>query len=105
MIRSVRESVNESMPKVESCRCDPASCPHRARVLARLADVDLLWRIDNVAIARDHAEARVSANMALEIGVGVSETGLVFVDANGPARLPDWFRARLESWLLPNRPA
>jgi acyl-CoA thioesterase FadM len=105
MIRSVRESVNETMPKVESYRCDPASYPHKVRVLARFADVDPLWHINNVAIAQYYEEARVSANMALGIGVGVSETGLVFAGANGPARLPDWFRARLESWLLPNRPA
>jgi hypothetical protein len=32
--------------------------------------------------------------------VSVSDAVMVFADANGPARLPDKYRRRLEEWQL-----
>ena len=37
--------------------------------------------------------------------VSVSDAVLVYADANGPARLPDEYRRRLEGWLMPAQPA
>lgn len=144
------------MTKVASNRLDPAHYPLKVRILARYADVDPLWHINNVAIAQYYEEARVSANTqmldgdripmptgeriliahqsidylheasypgALEVGVGVLRIGnssyqfgmgmfqnglcvsvsdavMVFADRNGPARLPDKYRRRLEQWQL-----
>ena len=36
--------------------------------------------------------------------VSVSDAVLVYADANGPARLPDAYRRRLEDWLMPATP-
>ncbi len=144
------------MPKVAPRRLDPGHYPFKVKILARYADVDPLWHINNVAIAQYYEEARVSAATAmlggeriptasgdriliahqsidylregsypgtLEIGVGVLRIGhssytfgmgmfqdgqcvsvsdavMVFADARGPARIPDRYRGRLESWLL-----
>jgi hypothetical protein len=33
--------------------------------------------------------------------VSISDAVLVYADANGPARLPDAYRRRLEGWLMP----
>jgi acyl-CoA thioester hydrolase len=142
--------------KVAAERVEPGRYPLKVRILARYADVDPLWHINNVAIAQYYEEARVSASMAmmdgqriptqdgeriliahqsidylreanypgtLEIGIGVLRVGnssytygmamfqdgacvsvsdavLVYADANGPARVPDQYRRRLESWLM-----
>ena len=143
--------------KVTAERLEPGRYPLKVRILARYADVDPLWHINNVAIAQYYEEARVSASMSmmdgqriptgdgeriliahqsidylreasypgtLEIGIGVLRIGnssytygmamfqdgacvstsdavLVYADANGPARLPDAYRRRLEGWLMP----
>ena len=142
--------------KVAAERTEAGRYPLKVRILARYADVDPLWHINNVAIAQYYEEARVNASMrmmdgqrvptgdgeriliahqsidylreasypgTLEIGVGVLRIGhssytygmamfqdsacvsvsdavLVYADASGPARLPDEYRRRLESWLL-----
>lgn len=148
--------------KVAAERVEPGRYPLKVRILARYADVDPLWHINNVAIAQYYEEARVSASMTmmdgrriptdaggeriliahqaidylreasypgtLEIGIGVlrvgnssytygmamfqdgacvsvSEAVLVYADANGPARLPNEYRQRLEGWLMPAAPA
>jgi acyl-CoA thioester hydrolase len=147
--------------KVAAERVEPGRYPLKVRILARYADVDPLWHINNVAIAQYYEEARVSASMrmmdgqriptgdgeriliahqsidylreasypgTLEIGIGVLRIGnssytygmgmfqdgacvsvsdavLVYADANGPVRLPDEYRRRLESWLMPVQPA
>jgi acyl-CoA thioester hydrolase len=144
------------MAKVAPFRLDPASYPRKVRILARYADVDPLWHINNVAIAQYYEEARVSAGTAmlgdvriptpageriliahqsidylreasypgtLEVGIGVLRIGnasytfamgmfqdgacvsvsdavMVFAGANGPARIPDHYRQRLEGWQL-----
>jgi acyl-CoA thioester hydrolase len=144
------------MTKVAPHRLDPAHYALKVPILARYADVDPLWHINNVAIAQYYEEARVAANTemlageripmptgeriliaqqsidylheasypgALEVGVGVLRIGnssyafgmgmfqaglcvsvsdavMVFADADGPARLPDRFRRRLEEWQL-----
>ena len=143
--------------KVAAERVEPGRYPLKVRILARYADVDPLWHINNVAIAQYYEEARVSASMTmmdgrriptgdgeriliarqsidylreasypgtLEIGIGVLRIGnssytygmamfqdgacvsisdavLVYADANGPVRLPDAYRRRLEGWLMP----
>jgi len=147
--------------KVAAERVEPGRYPLKVRILARYADVDPLWHINNVAIAQYYEEARVSASMrmmdgqripthdgeriliahqsidylreasypgTLEIGIGVLRIGnssytygmamfqegacvsvsdavLVYADSNGPARLPDHYRRRLEGWLMPAQPA
>jgi len=146
--------------KVAAERVESGGYPLKVRILARYADVDPLWHINNVAIAQYYEEARVSASMkmmdgqripsdageriliahqsidylreasypgTLEIGIGVLRVGnssytygmamfqdgacvsvsdavLVYADANGPTRLPDEYRRRLESWLMPATP-
>ena len=143
--------------KPDPRRLEPAAYPLKVRILARYADVDPLWHINNVAMAQYYEEARVSATMsvmggeriptstggrilivhqsidylreasypgALEVGIGVlhvgnsslrygmamfqdgacvslSEAVLVYATASGPTRLPDEYRRRLESWLMP----
>jgi acyl-CoA thioester hydrolase len=42
-------------------RLDPATYPVAVEILARFADIDPLWHINNVAIAQYFEEARVSA--------------------------------------------
>jgi acyl-CoA thioester hydrolase len=146
--------------KVAAERIEPGRYPLKVLILARYADVDPLWHINNVAIAQYYEEARVSASMTmmegrriptsdderiliahqsidylreasypgtLEIGIGVLRIGnssysygmamfqdgacvsvsdavLVYADTNGPARLPDAYRRRLEGWLMPATP-
>ena len=143
--------------KSDPHRLEPAAYPLKVRILARYADVDPLWHINNVAMAQYYEEARVSATMsvmggeriptstggrilivhqsidylreasypgALEVGIGVlhvgnsslrygmamfqdgvcvslSEAVLVYATASGPTRLPDEYRQRLVSWLMP----
>jgi acyl-CoA thioester hydrolase len=49
--------------KLEPFRLDPERYPLKVRILARYADVDPLWHINNVAIAQYYEEARVSTTM------------------------------------------
>lgn len=51
------------MVHVEPYRLDPDRYPLKVRILARYADVDPLWHINNVAVAQYYEEARVSATM------------------------------------------
>jgi acyl-CoA thioester hydrolase len=51
------------MVHVEPFRLDPERYPLKVRILARYADVDPLWHINNVAVAQYYEEARVSATM------------------------------------------
>ena len=51
------------MLHVEPFRLDPERYPLKVRILARYADVDPLWHINNVAVAQYYEEARVSATM------------------------------------------
>jgi acyl-CoA thioester hydrolase len=144
------------MSRIDPHRLDPSYYPLKVAILARYADVDPLWHINNVAIAQFYEEARVTAGAkmfggvriptpagervliahqsidylheavypgTLEIGIGVLKIGnasytfgmgmfqdgrcvsvsdavMVFADPSGPARLPDLFRERLESWRL-----
>jgi acyl-CoA thioester hydrolase len=53
------------MSKVAAFRLDPAHYPLKVRILARYADVDPLWHINNVAIAQYYEEARVTASTAM----------------------------------------
>jgi len=53
------------MAHVEPFRLDPDRYPLKVRVLARYADVDPLWHINNVAVAQYYEEARVSASMMM----------------------------------------
>ena len=144
------------MSRIDPHRLDPSCYPLKVEILARYADVDPLWHINNVAIAQYYEEARVTAGArmfgdvriptpagervliahqsidylheaaypgTLEVGIGVLRIGnssytfgmgmfqdgrcvsisnavMVFADSTGPARLPDRFRERLETWLL-----
>jgi len=49
--------------QIEPFRYDPERYPLQVRILARYADVDPLWHINNVAIAQYYEEARVSTTM------------------------------------------
>ena len=51
--------------KVAAERVEPGRYPLKVRILARYADVDPLWHINNVAIAQYYEEARVSASMTM----------------------------------------
>jgi acyl-CoA thioester hydrolase len=53
------------MAHVEPFRLDPERYPLKVRILARYADVDPLWHINNVAVAQYYEEARVSASMMM----------------------------------------
>jgi acyl-CoA thioester hydrolase len=53
------------MAHVEPFRLDPDRYPLKVRILARYADVDPLWHINNVAVAQYYEEARVSATMMM----------------------------------------
>ena len=44
-------------------RLDAARYPNKVRILARYADVDPLWHINNVALAQFYEEARVWSTM------------------------------------------
>ena len=144
------------MSRVDPHRLEPSFYPLKVKILARYADVDPLWHINNVAIAQYYEEARVTAGARmfggvriptaagervlvahqsidylreagypgkLEVGIGVLKIGntsytygmgmfqegrcvsvssavMVFADDRGPARVPDQYRERLESWLL-----
>jgi acyl-CoA thioester hydrolase len=52
-----------STVKIEPFRLDSERYPLKVRILARYADVDPLWHINNVAIAQYYEEARVSTTM------------------------------------------
>jgi acyl-CoA thioester hydrolase len=52
-----------STVKIEPFRLDSDRYPLKVRILARYADVDPLWHINNVAIAQYYEEARVSTTM------------------------------------------
>jgi acyl-CoA thioester hydrolase len=80
-MRRKRRRHDATMPKVAPHRTDVASYPYRVRILARFADVDPLWHINNVAIAQYYEEARVSANMTmLELGrIPTASTGRILV--------------------------
>lgn len=71
MIRSSRHRVNRTMPKVAPRRLDPALYPLKVKILARYADVDPLWHINNVAIAQFYEEARVTAGAKMFGGVRI----------------------------------
>lgn len=49
------------MTRIAPHRLDPTRYPLKVRIIARYADVDPLWHINNVAIAQYYEEARVSA--------------------------------------------
>jgi acyl-CoA thioester hydrolase len=49
------------MTRPAAFRLDPLRYPETVDVLARFADIDPLWHINNVAIAQYFEEARVSA--------------------------------------------
>jgi hypothetical protein len=70
-------------------RLDAAHYPSKVRILARYADVDPLWHINNVAIFQGGA------------CVSVSDAVLVYAEARGPAPLPEDYRRRLQGWLMP----
>jgi acyl-CoA thioester hydrolase len=53
------------MSRVDPHRLDPSFYPLQVKVLARYADVDPLWHINNVAIAQYYEEARVTAGARL----------------------------------------
>lgn len=53
------------MTRPSPLRADPASYPNKVQILARFADVDPLWHINNVAIAQYFEEARVSTIRAM----------------------------------------
>jgi acyl-CoA thioester hydrolase len=144
------------MSRIDPHRLDVSYYPARVAILARYADVDPLWHINNVALAQYFEEARVASiklmfgdariptpagervllahqsvdylheagypgtleagigvlrigNTSWTLGMGVFQAGtcvsisdavLVYAAAGGPARIPDQYRSRLESWLL-----
>ena len=51
----------EPCPRIDPHRSDPSNYPLTVKILARYADVDPLWHINNVAIAQYYEEARVHA--------------------------------------------
>jgi acyl-CoA thioester hydrolase len=53
------------MSRVDPHRLDPSFYPLKVKILARYADVDPLWHINNVAIAQYYEEARVTAGARL----------------------------------------
>jgi acyl-CoA thioester hydrolase len=53
------------MSRVDPHRLDPSFYPLQVKILARYADVDPLWHINNVAIAQYYEEARVTAGARL----------------------------------------
>lgn len=144
------------MSRIDPRRLEPSYYPASVEILARYADVDPLWHINNVALAQYFEEARVASitrmfgevrvptpsgervllahqsvdylheagypgslgvglgvlrigNTSWTLGMGMFQAGrcvcisdavLVYADANGPARVPDRYRSRLEDWLL-----
>jgi acyl-CoA thioester hydrolase len=61
---------------VEPFRLDSDRYPLKVRILARYADVDPLWHINNVAVAQYYEEARVSTTMMVMGGKRIpSPTG------------------------------
>jgi acyl-CoA thioester hydrolase len=56
------------MNRIPPDRLDPERYPLRIPVLARYADVDPLWHINNVALAQYYEEARVSTTMKVMDG-------------------------------------
>lgn len=59
------------MVHVEPFRLDSERYPLKVRILARYADVDPLWHINNVAMAQYYEEARVSATMIVMGGKSI----------------------------------
>ena len=57
------------MTRVARHRLDPAYYPIKVRILARFADVDPLWHVNNVAIAQYYEEARVAASREMQEGM------------------------------------
>ncbi len=53
------------MTMIPPHRLDAGRYPFKVRILARYADVDPLWHINNVALAQYYEEARVSATMKI----------------------------------------
>jgi acyl-CoA thioester hydrolase len=53
------------MTRIPPHRLDAGRYPLKVRILARYADVDPLWHINNVALAQYYEEARVSATMKI----------------------------------------
>jgi acyl-CoA thioester hydrolase len=53
------------MTRIPPHRLDAGRYPFKVRILARYADVDPLWHINNVALAQYYEEARVSATMKI----------------------------------------
>jgi acyl-CoA thioester hydrolase len=49
------------MSRIDPHRLDPSYYPLKVAIVARYADVDPLWHINNVAIAQYYEEARVTA--------------------------------------------
>jgi acyl-CoA thioester hydrolase len=144
------------MSRIDPHRLDPEYYPARVPILARYADVDPLWHINNVALAQYFEEARVASikqmfgnariptpagervllahqsvhylqeagypgtleagigvlrigNSSWTLGMGIFQSGrcvsisdavLVYADVDGPVRVPDQYRSRLEAWLL-----
>jgi acyl-CoA thioester hydrolase len=144
------------MSRIDPHRLDPSYYPAKVAILARYADVDPLWHINNVALAQYYEEARVASikrllgdvriptpagerillahqsvdylheagypgtleaglgvlkigNASWTLGMGVFQDGrcvsisdavLVYADTNGPTRVPDRYRSRLEAWLF-----
>ena len=60
------------MMHVEPFRLDSERYPLKVRILARYADVDPLWHINNVAMAQYYEEARVSATMVVMGGKSIA---------------------------------
>jgi acyl-CoA thioester hydrolase len=63
IIATTIRSPSHPAVKLEPFRLDPERYPLKVRILARYADVDPLWHINNVAIAQYYEEARVSTTM------------------------------------------
>jgi acyl-CoA thioester hydrolase len=59
------------MSRIDPHRLDPSRYPLKVRILARYADVDPLWHINNVAIAQYYEEARVTAGAQMLGGVRI----------------------------------
>ncbi len=60
IIRVGRLHVNRTMSRIDPHRLDPSYYPVKVAILARYADVDPLWHINNIAIAQYYEEARVA---------------------------------------------
>jgi acyl-CoA thioester hydrolase len=59
------------MSRIDPHRLEPSFYPLKVGILARYADVDPLWHINNVAIAQYYEEARVAAGTRMFGGVRI----------------------------------